>query len=292
MRRPAAPPSRPRPAAGPTAPDGRRPPDAAGPGRRRSAGQVLAGGGPGPAGRVVLGGARRASRVLQRRRRVADRHRRRAVGRADAPPRRPRRADAPGLDPAAGGRELAAVMRRAAAPIRRPGPTPSGGWPWPRSGQLRPARRRASRPIPTCTRRCAPRAAPCWRRRSRRGRLRARLWPASLVAAARRASRPGRRVRRPRRCARRRQAPRRSDGEPLGRAPDARQPPSGADDGCREVGRWSATGRSGGGSAPRGGSSAAAGRRAPRGRTDPGRPGRGRRPGWSRPRRRRWRPCS
>ena len=214
---------------------------AAGRGRRRGARPACAG-----AAAPAAAGRRDRGRAVGR----ADRHgaRRRACG--CTRPGRPRQA----------ARELAGVMRtggESAGAGRRP--TPSGGWPGPRRRRATAPARPAHEPVDPEPHggAAAPRAGRCWRAVPRDGRLRARLWPASLVTGGRGA------------------ADRRLAARPAARP--AAVP--GAAHGTRRPGRTTAavrsgrrlseacceraTGRSGGGSAPRGGSSAAGGRRVP-----------------------------
>ena len=297
-------PGRPRPPAptqpGADAADGPRP--ASGVPRRQPAARattaslrpLLAGAGRRAAGRRRRRGARPASAVLQRRRRVADRHRRRAVGRAD---RHGARTSGVRLNPAwtprqAAG-ELAGVCgrgrrrrgRRGADAVRRLARAEEAA----SYGRARaPARGVAPRPR---ARRCGPPAGACWRAASATrpaagpavagvpgGRRRRRGWPTRPAAAAALGRRAGAAAAR---------RPHRARSDAPGRATAAVP----EDGGCREA-RWRLL------------VVAAAEalleavlQRLPadacrRGRRGPGRPGRGRRPGCCRPRRRRWRPCS
>ena len=156
-----------------------------------------------------------------------------------------------------------------------------------------PARsRRASRPIPTSSAALRPDAPRLLAAASRRGPA-PRPAVAGLPGDGGPVAGRGWRVPRlggPRPCPRRR-------GHPHGltaTAGHARQPPS--REGRRlsggRAGEAAATGRSGGGSAPRGGSSAAAGRPGHRGRSDRGGRAAAAGRGGARSRRRRWLPCS
>ena len=176
----------------------------------------------------------------------------------------------------------------------RPAARPGGG-----GGQLRPGRRArpAGSRTPTTRRPSGRSAGRCSASVSRRSRLLARWWPASLMsgAGARLAERGRERLAGADAGAadgphRHRLTPSSAPrgGGPWRPALERRQPPSRADGGCREAAR--ATGRSGGGTAPRAGSSAAGGRSGPRAPGDP--EPTGPTPGRCRPRRHRWRPCS
>ena len=265
---------------------------------RRSWGRTTSG----PLAQVLIGarGSRcwpRPSSRRRRRARMLQRRRRMAAGTAGAlwDELTATALDAgvrmhPAWTPRQAARELCgrhAEGRRSA--WRRPAPTPSGGWPWPRRRPATARARSAARAwsIPTSPRRCGTTRRALLAAAPRRGRLRALLWPASLVTAAR----SGCRGLDPR--------PARGPGGVRGRRARHRVTVGRTTAAVRRtaaVGKRAAssraTGRSGGGSAPRGGSSAAAGRRGHRARNDRGRTGRGRRPGCSRPRRRRWLPCS